>query len=120
MKKTLLISGLLILVFSGCNTAGPEAPQLISPSDGSALTSYPFTWSAVPEATRYLVEISLDPGFWTIIMDRETTDTTYELTQSDYSYFETNTDYYWRVYAGNENTWGKPSEYWSFTNMGGK
>ena len=118
MKKIAL---LVVLGLIACST-GPAPPQLESPVDGSPLfQSMPFVWHPVPEASNYLIEFAADNAFATLIsgLSTQVTDTVFELTEGDYSYFQAGFTYYWRVYSGDSKSWGDPSAPRSFTVAGG-
>ncbi|MBD3284941.1 hypothetical protein GF359_01085 [candidate division WOR-3 bacterium] len=106
MKKILLV--LMVAAFLGC-TQGPPPPELCFPPDGYELTYMPFSWTSVPEANEYRLQISADEGFFDNVIDEVTADTFYSVT-SHYSEFEDGTIYYWRVLSGNTDGWGNPSE----------
>jgi len=106
MKKVLPI--LVFVALVGC-TQGPPAPVLHFPPEGYELTTMPFFWSTVPEATEYSFQISKDLGFADMIINEVTTDTFYSVA-SKYELFEDGSIYYWRVSSGNGEAWGKSSE----------
>lgn len=116
MKK--IVPVLLFAAFLAC-TQGPPAPELISPPDGSMLTTLPFRWFSVAEASEYLIEIAPDRDFLgNLVVEKSTPDTTFDV--HDYSsQFEGGNYYYWRVRSGNDNGWGHPSEVRSFQVVGG-
>jgi hypothetical protein len=119
MKKILLVAAMLPLLISlGC--AGPPPPELIYPEDGGILINWPFSWSSVPEAENYLLEIATDQVFASVILDEVLTDTTYLIENTEI--FQTGiTIYYWHVYSGDGNRWGEASETRMFTiQTGGK
>ncbi len=77
-----------------------SGPELLTPAnnakDVSPQTS--FTWSAVPNAETYRLQVSTDPDFGVLIVDQAgIVGTSYVLTSS----LATDKQYYWRVYAGN-------------------
>ncbi|RME06276.1 MAG: hypothetical protein D6803_06955, partial [Anaerolineae bacterium] len=77
----------------------PLAPTLVSPPDGSADVSITpvFNWNAVPQAEYYRLEIATDAAFQNVVFSVETAETTYALSE----WLLNNTDYHWRVLAGN-------------------
>lgn len=123
IKKILLAVLLLGAVSLGvvfC-TFGPPAPTHIQPADGGLLlASFPFTWGSVPEATEYFFEIASDPGFGFVLFDVQTTDTSYDITNSAaLELMQPGVMYYWHVLSGNESSWGNPSDYWTFSIISG-
>ncbi len=89
----------------------PDAPALTSPPNGATDVSLTptYQWSGVDGATSYFIEVATDEGF-TNVVDSATVETT--------SYngggLSPNTDYFWRVTAGNV-CGGNTSDVWSFT-----
>ena len=69
-----------------------------------------FEWNAINAATSYLVEISTDAGFNTIIESGNSEQNSYQLQ----SVLNLETVYYWRVSAINDCVTGEPSEGQSF------
>src|SRR5690606_36845873 len=51
----------------------PGAPELVSPADGATDVSLEptFTWTAVPQAVSYLIEVATDSGFDDIIQSAD-------------------------------------------------
>ncbi len=85
-------------------TAMP-VPVLLTPTPYqdsiSAITN--FTWTTVPSATQYRIQISDDPTFQALWGDLTVTNTQYQNTQK----LTLSTDYYWRVKAiGTSSTSG--------------
>lgn len=85
--------------------SAPGLPPLVSPANGSSDQPLRplFTWSAVPLAERYTLEIASDSGFSNILVSAETTEPTYTPTAD----LPSSTRLYWRVRARNacgENT----------------
>lgn len=80
-----------------------------------------FRWNRVPGATMYLLRISRQFTFTTLIEDRIVNDTTYQYTGS---MLNPNVDYYWSVKAINHKvTCGSysastPGTYWKFRTVG--
>jgi hypothetical protein len=121
MKKILPVAAIMTLfAMTAACSRGPEPPQLIYPQDGAILLNLPFSWSSVPEAENYFLEIATDQLFASVILDKTLTDTTYEIQNPEI--FQTGiTIYYWHVYSGDGNRWGQASETWMFTlTTGGK
>jgi hypothetical protein len=97
--------------------AAIAAPSHLEPSSGStstALTDPPvgvptLRWSAVGEATRYNIQISVSEGFATTIVNQNTSATSFTPKEvlADGIYF-------WRVRAQVGSAWGNFSEAWSF------
>jgi hypothetical protein len=87
--------------------ASPVAPNLLSPIDGAVNvpTRLTFVWEQSVGASSYQLQISTDPSFSTVVMDRSGITAT-SLTLSG---LNVSTVYYWRVNANNA---GGPSE-WS-------
>ncbi len=92
----------------------PAAPTLTSPPDGA--TGQPirptFTWTAVPQAGTYSIEIATDAGFTNVV------DGASGLTQTTYSAsvdLDTNTQHFWRVRALNACGTGPDSAVFDFT-----
>ena len=94
--------------------SAPIAPTLLTPANGAS--SQPlqpvFTWSAVPQAVSYTIQIASDSGFTTII----DTATTSEPTYTALSELPSNTRLYWRVTANNACGQNQAS-YFSFTTL---
>jgi len=72
----------------------PTAPAAGITVAGTSLT---FAWSAVPEATSYVIEVSRDPDFSSIVNTGIATGTTGTVSGFD----NVGHDYYWRVAARN-------------------
>lgn len=89
-------------------SARPEAPHLLTPSNGTSdlPLEVPLTWTAVPQAASYEVQVALDPGFEMIVDEKtELSDTTYTTDE-----LQTGQIYYWRVRAVNGCAPGKYRE----------
>lgn len=74
-------------------------PVALNPQSGQygvPLTGY-LTWHAVPNATKYRVQLALDPEFTNVIMDVKEIG----ILSVAYSGLQYYTDYYWRVNARN-------------------
>lgn len=97
--------------------AAIDAPQLEAPlpdSLSTALTDPPvgvptLSWAAVPDATRYNVQISVSEGFATPLVNQNTSATSFTHKQAlaDGTYF-------WRVRAEVNREWGNFSDPWYF------
>ncbi len=91
-------------------------PTLLTPTNNFQHQRFPFfSWTPVPGASYYKVEISLHIGFSPLYDSGTTANTFY----SPSSYGWANTLYYWRVtpYDGNGKA-GKPSQTWSYISHG--
>jgi hypothetical protein len=133
-SSTLMISGLgatpvgsYTAVISGTASSGvhttpfsievlgavPGAPTLLGPTVGATnVTLRPtFSWSTAPNATRYILEVALDPAFTNLVAGTDTGLTSNrpegELSPS--------TSYYWRVRPLNPCGPGTPSAVATFT-----
>lgn len=73
----------------------PAGPVLISPL-ASAFVSFAFVWNATSNATSYVLQVSMDQNFATLLVNQTVVGTSYLWTGSDY-----HTQYYWRVCATN-------------------
>ncbi|MGB2868654.1 MAG: T9SS type A sorting domain-containing protein [Bacteroidota bacterium] len=92
--------------------APPAAPVPVSPANGSVNQSNrtTFTWNASPGAISYRIQTSTDSLFSSIYLEDSTvTGTSKELQVN------TNTKYYWHVYAKNAGGVGVYSPTWSYT-----
>ena len=89
-----------------------EQPFLISPIDNAKLTNekVTFVWHESEKAENYQILISLDDDFTDIIKDYETSNTSIE-----FSGFDKETEYFWKVLAKAEHNESEWSEVWSFT-----
>ena len=69
-------------------------PSLTAPADAalSIQINPTFTWSAVPSATQYRIQVSTDPTFATFIMNQTSNTNSYPSVNLAY-----NTTYYWKV-----------------------
>ena len=90
----------------------PAAVSLSAPADGaSGVATMPtLTWTAIPAATSYTVEVASDPGFATIVSSGTVTGTSFQATG-----LAPSTTYYWRVRATNACGAGTNSVARSFT-----
>lgn len=103
---------------AGWLAAGPPegditgSPELLSPIGGqfSPVTGTVLRWSAVPNATRYHVQVSRFPTFLVKEADIITTDTTYVLDT-----LIANQNYYWRVRPFND--WFACTELTAYTSF---
>lgn len=75
----------------------PAKPSLLTPADGvnNLTSSTTLSWSLVPKALRYRVQVATDPNFTNIVYDlRE-----YRGTSAVFNKITASTTYYWRVKA---------------------
>ncbi|MGB3017846.1 MAG: T9SS type A sorting domain-containing protein, partial [Ignavibacteria bacterium] len=95
----------------------PAAPSLVFPGNGAVnVTITPvLTWSSVPVATSYRVQVSRDSLFLDIVTNiGNITTLNYVVPLSVLSY---GTKYYWRVNATNNNGTGSWSAIWNFSTV---
>ncbi|MBN2380948.1 hypothetical protein JXM67_14210 [candidate division WOR-3 bacterium] len=101
----------MALAIGGCATEPePGAPQLISPDDvwEGNLSFHSFIWTSVKYADCYALQIASDDEFKsTAFVDSTIQDTFFKVVADT---FKTDSVYYWRVAASNENGWSKWSE----------
>ncbi len=99
----------------------PAAPVLTSPPDNSSGVSFLplFDWNDVPLAQYYRFQVSQSSSFSTIAFD--TGSITISQLQCPLFILNTNTQYFWRVYASDNNgvTTGPWSAVWNFTTVPG-
>ncbi|MCX6132214.1 MAG: SUMF1/EgtB/PvdO family nonheme iron enzyme [Ignavibacteriales bacterium] len=95
--------------------AAPSAVNLVSPTNAQAgvLTSPTLSWSSIPEASGYHLQVSANSSFAPFLLD----DTILSATTKRLSPLQNNTIYYWRVRAKNEGGYGSYSPPWSFTTI---
>ncbi len=89
-------------------------PALLTPMDASTVsdTTPTFTWSAVPGATGYTLQVSKNDTFTQLVLNKTVTTNTYTPTTA----LPTNLPLFWRVKANGTNgpsLWSSP--FWSFT-----
>lgn len=89
------------------------APTLIAPANTSTNISITpiFEWESISEAAKYNIEVSTEATFNTTVINEEVTSNTY----TAMLLLGTETTYYWRVNAMNDNETSDWSETWSFT-----
>jgi hypothetical protein len=102
------------LEFGYPDTIPPVKPILIGPSNQSInqILNLSFNWNKSARATKYRIQISKDSAFTTI--------TTKDSTVSDSvitTGLDTNTTYYWHVYAENLGGVSPWTEKWHFSTM---
>ena len=80
-------------------TAVPVAPDLLTPADGGTDVSFKpsFSWTAVAQASSYLIEVADDPGFSNIVYSASVSDISHTAATPLFA----STTYYWRVTADN-------------------
>ncbi|MEE9554122.1 MAG: S8 family serine peptidase [candidate division Zixibacteria bacterium] len=96
-----------VLDLGGVDPPAPTAP----PDNSYSSESYPvFTWTEIPEATVYHIQIDDGDMFISPILDDET------ITENTYTSPISLPDdmWNWRVRAGNGSEWSDWSEMWSF------
>jgi lysyl endopeptidase len=91
----------------------PAAATLTAPANGAtAVTTAPtLTWSAIPGASGYLVQVATDAAFTNIVATGNVTGTSYTVSPT----LQTTTNYFWRVRASNTCGDGAFSAVSSFT-----
>jgi M6 family metalloprotease-like protein len=92
-------------------------PTLFYPSNGSVVavdynSEITFKWNAVPEAKYYRIQVSKNAAFNPPFVVDVETDKKLELERNGFS--SSGKTYYWRVMAGNGETWSAWSEVWTF------
>jgi hypothetical protein len=90
----------------------PFTPVLSSPGNGAVdqSTSLVLNWNQAQHASNYLVQVSTDQSFNTIVVDDSSTTTSLLITS-----LNTNTTYHWRVRSKNSAGLSAWSFVWSFT-----
>lgn len=94
--------------------SAPAVPTLVSPPNNSTdITTTPtLDWDSIPFAETYRVQLSIDPGFGSFIINIA------GLTSSQYNVtggaLNNNTTYYWRVSASNQAGTSAFSTVWNF------
>ncbi|MCD4788462.1 MAG: T9SS type A sorting domain-containing protein, partial [Bacteroidales bacterium] len=91
----------------------PNAPNLISPPNGStglSYTSVDLEWSSIPDATNYQYQYSEDSTFITGVYSETTTSLTDTITN-----LNQDATYYWRVRGQNSAGDSPWSVIWNFT-----
>ena len=88
-------------------------PELLSPANNSTdhpIGSVVLTWVPALDATGYVLQVSTSPTFTTVLIEVNTTATSYTLTNLQYL-----TDYYWRVKGYNDQNTSLFTPAWKFT-----
>ena len=95
----------------------PTPPQLISPANNAVdqPITPTLTWNAVSGALSYTVQVALDAGFVTKVVDQSGLTNTQHAVPS--GILLNNTQYYWRVNATNAGGTGDWSDVWNFTTI---
>jgi hypothetical protein len=96
----------------------PLAPTLVAPADGSSNlpTITQLRWSSDPIAETHHVQLSVDPGFSSVVFqDSLVSDTTRQITG-----LSTAAQYYWRVRSRNSLGQSPWSSVWSFATAFGQ
>ena len=96
----------------------PDTPVLSSPADGSSMpgTTIEFRWSPAARANNYYLQVATDSSFANIVFGQWIGN----YSGVDMSGFANDeTQYYWRVAAGNSLGSGPYSDTWSFINGAG-
>lgn len=107
------ISPTITDVFLYPNNPRPPAPVLTFPTAGVVLDTnmFSFEWEEPIFAESYIIEIALDSDFTELVLlDSSLTENYFELITA-----LPDSDYYWRIKAGNDNGWGPYSEVQVFT-----
>lgn len=93
----------------------PDPPQLVSPEDEDFVSDeeIDFEWERSQLANNYLLQITVDEDFANLAFDNEIGNNT-EVSFVDFP--NDNTEFWWRVRAGNIIGWSDWSEEWMFTN----
>ena len=96
----------------GVDDSIPAAPTLIGPANNAVninITNV-FSWTPVPSAVLYNVQIASDSLFTTIVDSKNA-----GLSQMGTFHFPGSADYYWRVRTNNGGHFSPWSNYWKFT-----
>jgi hypothetical protein len=93
----------------------PAAPALVSPANNAVgtPTSVTLTWSNVPGALTYRVQLSSSPTFATLLRDTSVLSATTLWVDG----LANGTKYYWKVYASNEGGSSPWTAVWNFTTV---
>ena len=93
----------------------PGIPGPAIPADMATDVSFSptLTWSAIDTAFSYQLQFSKDDDLSPAVLDEETDDTIYSVSDLDAS-----TTYYWRIRGLNPGGYGEWSDTYSFTTMG--
>ncbi|WP_412060212.1 hypothetical protein [Rubrivirga sp. IMCC45206] len=95
--------------------APTAAPDLLAPADGETVSepAATFSWTAVPDATEYRLQIAPTAAFDSLIIDRDVTATEAEIGPDVFGYNDL-TPKFWRVRAANLGALGPVSDYRQF------
>ena len=99
----------------------PPPPVLLLPSNNSVDQSFLplFDWEDTPTAETYRIQVSVNSSFIPVLLD--SSNISGSQLQSPYFYFNTGTNYFWKVNATNSNgmSTGNWSEIFSFRTIDG-
>ncbi len=93
----------------------PDQPQLVTPDDGAFVSGedLDFEWELSRWAFTYYMQIAVDEDFENLVFD----DNTGNFLGVGFEGFpDDNTEFWWRVIAGNNRGWSDWSDEWKFTN----
>ena len=95
---------------------GFSAPTHITPANGTTGVSITpqFSWTSVPGATSYNIQVSLDVGFSSIVINQNVSGDTTFIPSTPIT---NNTHYFWRVNAQNNTQTSPWSAAWHFWTM---
>lgn len=101
----------LLYSLFGTTPSPPQAPILISPTNGAShvSTATTFKWNASTDATSYRLQVSTNSTFNTTIIDQSGITTTAYTANK----LSGNTTFYWRVNASNSSGTSAWSSVWS-------
>ena len=102
----------LLRLFSSLSGPSLSAPTLISPADGATgqSTSLEMTWSSVPGAISYNIQISASPQFDPVLISHIGWSSNSLISSG----LNSNTSYYWRVSGTGSNASSEWSDTWAF------
>jgi cyclophilin family peptidyl-prolyl cis-trans isomerase len=103
----------MFISYIGENTDIPAAPNLLSPANNTQdiiSTSRTLSWSSVPGALLYSVEVSVMPDFSTLFFKKSLRTTSVSVQG-----LEGSTTYYWRVIANNGGYVSETSNVFNFS-----
>ena len=98
------------------SNAAPGSVTLTAPANGATgVSATPtFTWSPVPQAASYSIQVATSPSFATVVASASGLTTT---SFTPAGAFNTGTTYYWRVWADNACGTGAYSAVYSFSTV---
>ncbi len=107
---------LCLIGFWGCdgtvNDAGPDAPKLVAPENGSdkQTSATELQWNVAASASFYHLQVSQKSDFSNVVVeDDHVSSDSYPLTG-----LEVGKTYYWRLRGGNDDGYGDWSDAWQF------